>query len=81
MPDYYYYYNDAVKRLAIIKETYDYAISHGDKNVYLIEGKEFFGEKDWVHCTVDGTHPNDLGFYKMADVIGKKLKEVLKLKK
>ena len=50
----------------IIKATYEYALSQGDTNVCLIDGHTLFGKKDADVCTVDGCHPTDLGFYKMA---------------
>ena len=45
----------------------------GDKNVYFIPGKQLFGKFDRINCTVDGCHPNDLGFYRMAKRIYKEL--------
>ena len=38
----------------------------GDKNIYFIDGEFFQGEDFW-ECTVDGAHPTDLGFYRMAE--------------
>ena len=52
----------------IIKQTYKKALAEGDKNVYFIDGKTFFG-KDLYNCTVDSCHPTDLGFYLMAKKI------------
>ena len=66
------------ERFEIIKETYERAISDGDKNVRLIDGKTFFKGRDRNCCTVEGCHPNDIGFYKMAKVIYKQLCEMLK---
>lgn len=34
---------------------------------------ELFGDNDRENCTVDGVHPNDLGFYRMAKKIYEKL--------
>lgn len=53
------------KRKEIIKSVYETALSNGDKNVYFVDGSEFFLE-DRDCCTVDLVHPNDYGFYKMA---------------
>jgi hypothetical protein len=57
-------------------------LDRGDKNVYLIDGREIFScctdfgaEAD--ACTVDGVHPNDLGFACMAKVIGDVVKKIL----
>jgi lysophospholipase L1-like esterase len=38
----------------------------GDKNIYFIDAEWFQGEDFW-ECTVDGVHPTDLGFYRMAE--------------
>jgi len=38
----------------------------GDKNIYFIDAEFFQGEDFW-ECTVDGVHPTDLGFYRMAE--------------
>ena len=38
----------------------------GDKNIYFIDAETFQGEDFW-ECTVDGVHPTDLGFYRMAE--------------
>ncbi len=57
-------------RRAIIRATYEKAIAEGDRNVYFIDGETLF-EGEWRDsCTVDGCHPNDLGFSRMANVIG-----------
>ena len=67
---------DTAERFAIIKKTYDNALSRGDKNVYLINGLDLFPEYG-PECTVDGTHPNDFGYRFMAEKIGAVLKEIL----
>ena len=73
MPD-----ENAKKRAAIIKKTYDDAIAAGDKNVYFIDGKTLMkyakqdGFADYLGC-----HPNDLGFYSMAQALIPKLKKLL----
>jgi len=68
-PDYHKNPKRYQARVDVIRKTYDYALSRGDKNVYLIEGRTLYGD-DFHNCTKDGTHPNDLGFYRMASVIG-----------
>jgi lysophospholipase L1-like esterase len=66
------------KRLAVIRKTYQNAINGGDKNVYLIEGKNFYAEDDAYACTVDKVHPNDTGCYFMAKEIRKTLEPIFK---
>lgn len=55
----------ADERRAVIKSTYDEAVSAGDKNVYFIDGYTLWGDEDYYNCTVDGVHPTDLGMYRM----------------
>lgn len=63
----------------IVRDTYKRALAEGDKNVYFIDGKTFFG-KDLYSCTVDSIHPNDLGFYKMAQKLLPVVKKALEKK-
>ena len=67
-----------IRRKHIIFDTYRNAFEGGDKNVYFIDGSEMFGCNGGEEFTVDGAHPTDLGFFKMAEVIGQKVKEVIK---
>ncbi len=53
----------------VIRKTYANAIERGDKNVYFLDGESFFGTLGRDMCTVDGCHPNDLGFYRMAEAV------------
>jgi len=64
-------------RRNVVKATVEKATQFGDKNVYFIDGETLFGEEDRDSCTVDGCHPNDLGFYRMAKTIYPVLKEAL----
>ncbi|MEG2931914.1 MAG: SGNH/GDSL hydrolase family protein, partial [Ruthenibacterium sp.] len=41
-------------------------VQNGDENLFFLDGGRLLGE-DWQECTVDGLHPNDLGFYRMAE--------------
>ena len=61
-------------------QTYDNAVKNGDKKVWFINGGELFGKPGMNMCTVDGTHPNDLGFYMMYVRILPVLREALGLK-
>ncbi len=73
-----YLSEEEVERKAVIYTTYKNAFDNGDKNVYFIDGSEMFGVFGGEEFTVDGCHPTDLGFFQMANVIGKKVKEVIK---
>ncbi len=67
---------DAPARRDIIAATYECALAEGDKNVYFIDGKEHFSTFVADECTVDGTHPNDLGFFRMAEAVGAMLAKI-----
>ena len=73
-------YTDEKERREIIFQTYKNAVDAGDKNVYFIDGESYFGATDRYCCSIDGIHPNDLGFYRMAQVIEPKIREILNLK-
>ena len=66
-------------RREIIRDNYKRAVAEGDKNVYFVDGESLFEGEMWDTCTVDGAHPNDLGFFRIAQVIGKVLKKALKI--
>ena len=63
-------------RRAIVRETYDYACAQGDKHVAFIDGATMFDGFMRDSCTVDGCHPNDLGFMRMAEVIKRELRKL-----
>lgn len=67
----------AVQRRAIIHETFLSAVRSGDENVYFIDGQSLFHGENRDSCTVDACHPNDAGFLRMADVIGKTVERML----
>ena len=62
-------YTYTEKRREVLRQSYRKAREAGDDNVYFIDGETLFGDKDREICTVEGIHPNDLGFYRMAEVI------------
>ena len=68
-PD-FFYDNTTAGRRDVIFESYRRARDAGDRRVYFIDGESFFRGQDEDMCTVDACHPNDLGFARMADVIG-----------
>ena len=68
---------DAAARTEIIRRSYEKAIADGDKNVYFIDGKTLFDDDCRDACTVDATHPNDLGHYRMGKVIGDLIGKIL----
>lgn len=64
------------QRMDVIRRTYENAKAAGE-NVYLLTGPELmaFAQSDG---TVDGTHPNDVGFYSMARAVIPVLQSMLK---
>ena len=70
-------YAATCRRRDIIKETYDKAVAAGDRHVYFIDGETLFGDRDREACTVDGCHPNDLGFHRMFENVLPTLRKAL----
>ena len=79
-------FNDRLKlgdyvseRYKVIEETYIRAKKEGDENVYFISGEGLMGsKKEWECGTVDGCHPDSLGFYLMAEAVKPVLENILK---
>ena len=68
---------ESERRRAVVRRTYDEACAAGDRRVYFVDGFTLFGRSDRDACTVDGCHPNDLGFVRMADGIEPALRAAL----
>ena len=64
-------------RREIIRSTYCRALEEGDRNVRFMDGNMFFGTNDRDLCTVDGVHPTDIGFLRMADALEPLLRKIL----
>lgn len=58
------------KRRDIIYNSYRKALEHGDQRVFFIDGETLLQGDFMESCTSDGIHPNDLGFFRMAQKIG-----------
>ena len=65
------------RRRAVIRATYENALEAGDRNVYFVDGGEFFPPEMQALCSNDNTHPNDLGFYLMAKKIAPVIEKLL----
>ncbi len=50
--------------------------SSGDSGVHLVDGSALLGT-DFDECTVDGVHPNDLGFMRIARQLEPKIRAIL----
>ena len=66
-----------LKYKQIVRQTYENALAAGDKKVWFIDGGTLFGTTDADACTIDGTHPNDIGFLRMANTIEPVLRRAL----
>lgn len=76
-PDFDNGYETNIIRRDVIYKTFINAINNEDKNIYYIDGQRLFQNEGRDCCTVDGCHPNDLGFYRMAETIGYIIKNIL----
>ncbi|MBE6964951.1 MAG: hypothetical protein E7441_02830 [Ruminococcaceae bacterium] len=65
------------KKRDIAFKTYSDARSGGDENVYFIDGKKLYEGPFSESCRVDGVHPTDAGFFRMADIVGKQIISIL----
>lgn len=64
-------------RRDIIYKTYMNALGKADDNVFFIDGERLFMNANRDACTVDGCHPNDAGFVRMAQVIAERISSIL----
>lgn len=65
----HYSVTDENARARVIKETYEKAKASGDNNVYYLNGRALMAIAG-NEGTVDNCHPNDLGFFSMAQAVG-----------
>ena len=65
-------------RRKVIIDSYYRARENGDRNVYFIDGETLFRGFGEDSCTVDSTHPNDLGFFRMAEAITAVLTRIIR---
>ncbi len=59
-----------------LREIYERLVRAGDKRLFYLRAQNFLGEDG--EATVDGTHPNDVGFLRMAEAIEPTLKRALR---
>ena len=63
-------------RRSVIMESYVKALQNGDENVYFVDGASLFSD-NFDSSTVDGCHPNDLGFYFFSKMLYPVIKKLL----
>lgn len=68
---------DRDERKKVILATYEKAKADGDENVYFVDGSKAIKESKFLNNTVDGVHPNDVGFLNMAKALYPVLKKLI----
>ena len=61
--------HDNTLRRNTVYTTFIEAFKGGDENVYFIDGERMYEGDMRDACSGDGTHPNDLGMYRMANTL------------
>ena len=61
----------------IIMDTFHQALDNGDTKVDYVDGFYLWGNDNREECTVDGCHPSEKGFQRMADTTYPRLKRLL----
>lgn len=70
---------DDQAREDIVRSTYEKAVAAGDKNVYFVEGINYFPIMEMADLyMIDAVHPNDLGMYYMAKTVYEAIVDILK---
>ncbi|MBE7084277.1 MAG: hypothetical protein E7373_06740 [Clostridiales bacterium] len=77
-PNFLYDPKNCIPRREVIYNNYLRAKANGDENVWFIDGETLLGTEEWDSCTVDNCHPNDLGFYRMAERVEQTLRQCLR---
>lgn len=72
-----FYDPETAARREVVYQTYQNALAAGDKNVYFIDGADYFPAEEKDLCSNDNCHPNDLGFYRMAKTIAPVIEKLL----
>lgn len=76
-PDFENHLRDSRRRRDVVMDTLRYARSNGDDNIWFLDGSSVFRGHNTDACTVDGSHPNDLGFALFAEKVGDELRHAL----
>lgn len=72
-------YKLTMRRRSIIRDHLEKARAMGDDKVFWVDGQKVYPAFGGDNCTVDGIHPNDLGFYAMAIAYSKEIKKALEV--
>ena len=63
------------ERRAALRKAWEELVAAGDENLHYLRGAGLLGEDD--DATTDGSHPNDLGMYRMAMAVASALRPLL----
>jgi hypothetical protein len=74
-------WEEILRRRDVIMTSYLKAREAGDRNVYFVDGLSFNVGPHTYEMSVDGVHPNDGGFVRMADAIGTVVRHALEKRK
>ncbi|MFH1570681.1 MAG: SGNH/GDSL hydrolase family protein, partial [Gemmatimonadota bacterium] len=70
---------DREERLALARDLVEARRAAGDRHLHFCDGSGLLGDEDWEESTVDGVHPTDLGFHRLALHLEPVIREVLGL--
>jgi len=70
---------DADDAIAFQREEVKHRRAEGDHRIFFRNG-DSLTEPDWWECTVDGVHPTDFGFHRMAANLRPVIREILSIK-
>ena len=76
-PDFDVSYKQSVYRRDAIYKTFIDGFKEGDENLYYIDGAGIFNGEYEDSCTIDKTHPNDLGFMYIAESVSGVIKRAM----
>lgn len=68
----------ASDRKHVQQSTVERLQKEGDANIHFLDGGTLLGEEDAEECTVDGAHPTDLGFLRMAKSLAPVIRELIR---
>lgn len=71
-----YYDSWRQERTELHESLYKKLRAEGDRNIHFLDGNLLLGP-DFDECTVDGIHPTDLGFIRMAKVMEPEIRRLL----
>ncbi|MBI5282955.1 MAG: SGNH/GDSL hydrolase family protein [Candidatus Solibacter usitatus] len=66
----------AAEKNVVLRGVYEKLRKEGDRRVFYVRGGELYGDDG--EATVDGVHPTDVGFMRMAEAIGPVVRRALR---